>query len=69
MYKTTFPLIEIHDFNREAKFTITEKYKNNTLDSITRKIKTQKDKPVNHRQTLTPKGFNIELNHPQSTTL
>ena len=60
-----------HDFNRAAKFTIieTREKKKHELDNISVIIEKHEDKSFKRFRTLTPNGFNIQVNHPQNTTL
>ena len=53
-----------HDFNTDAKFTITEKLQNTKLikESITELLKKAENFSIKKLETLRPKGPNHELN-------
>ena len=53
-----------HVFARDARFTIIERIEKEDVDDMTDLLETHEDNWIKRLQTLTPKGFNNKLNHP-----
>ena len=53
-----------HIFTRDARFTIIERIEKEDVDNMTKLLETHEDNWIKRLQTLTPKGLNNKLNHP-----
>ena len=53
-----------HVFERDARFTIIEKIEKESVENMTHLLETHEDNWIKRLQTLSPKGLNNKLNHP-----
>ena len=53
-----------HIFARDARFIIIERIEKEDVDNMTKLLETREDNWITRLQTLTPKGLNNKLNHP-----
>ena len=53
-----------HVFERDARFIIIEKIEKENVENMTQLLETHEDNWIKRLQTLSPKGLNNKLNHP-----
>ena len=66
IYSNSYICIQIqnHVFKRDARFMIIEKIEKENVENITQLLETHEDNLIKRLLTLSPKGLNNKLNHP-----